>query len=327
MTLLYVVTVEASRARAAERTYSRFPVRFGRHPQNDCQLGDSRVSRFHAEIDLQGDALVLRDLGSQNGTFFADGQEIRRLTSGGTARFAGGRVEFVVGHVLVEAIAGARRGSAMPPLVTAALREAANAALATAERVASGDDNGSPLGGVQSLLSSLFSGVLSVHGALTEREISRQSDIYASTRPREAVSALLAWTEAIAVALRTLELDFEKVRRHVALVGTDADNAISTLLWELEPGRVERDAADLGSAPSSRPSATWTRYRELHRGLVERHARNPRGSTLADAPRLQPARERDDAGPISGRRLIPTGQVPRAHQADDAASEQPPSSD
>jgi hypothetical protein len=325
MTLLRVVTLEASRARGGERTYSRFPVRFGRAPQNDCQFGDTRVSRFHAEIDLQGGELVLRDLGSQNGTFFADGQEIRRLTRGGTARFASGRVEFVIGDVLVEAVAGARRESAMPPLVTAALREAANTTLASAERVASGDDNGPPFGGARSLLTALFGGVLSVHGALTEREISQgnESDEKRPTEP--SVSALLVWIEALAVALRTLERDLEKVPRQVALVVAHADAAINALLRELEPGRVEHETTDAGSA-----MATWSRYRELHRGLVERHARNPSvlcGSTLADAPRLQPGRERDNPGPISGHRVVPTGSTLRTRQAEETAGEPPPSSD
>jgi diguanylate cyclase (GGDEF)-like protein len=41
----------------------------GRGPDNDIVIVDDSVSRQHAEIDCQADRLVLRDLGSKNGTF------------------------------------------------------------------------------------------------------------------------------------------------------------------------------------------------------------------------------------------------------------------
>jgi pSer/pThr/pTyr-binding forkhead associated (FHA) protein len=45
------------------------PVRIGRGPDADVQLGDRWVSREHCEIDASHDVLVVRDLGSKHGTF------------------------------------------------------------------------------------------------------------------------------------------------------------------------------------------------------------------------------------------------------------------
>ncbi|MEJ5375014.1 MAG: HD domain-containing phosphohydrolase [bacterium] len=46
--------------------------RIGRHPDNDLQLTDQNISRFHAIIEPKQGGLVLRDLGSRNGTFVND---------------------------------------------------------------------------------------------------------------------------------------------------------------------------------------------------------------------------------------------------------------
>jgi type VI secretion system protein ImpI len=51
-----------------ERTFDRFPVRIGRNPLNDMQLDLPFVSQFHAVLELNGQTLMLRDLGSKNGT-------------------------------------------------------------------------------------------------------------------------------------------------------------------------------------------------------------------------------------------------------------------
>lgn len=45
------------------------PLRLGRGPDADVQLGDRWVSREHCEIDSADEALVVRDLGSKHGTF------------------------------------------------------------------------------------------------------------------------------------------------------------------------------------------------------------------------------------------------------------------
>ena len=57
--------------------------RFGRDSDNDLQLHDSEVSRFHAELQPDGDGFKVVDLGSSNGTF-VNGQRTSavRLSSG-----------------------------------------------------------------------------------------------------------------------------------------------------------------------------------------------------------------------------------------------------
>jgi len=45
------------------------PTRIGRALDNDIVLGDASVSRHHASIEYRSGAFVLRDLGSQNGTW------------------------------------------------------------------------------------------------------------------------------------------------------------------------------------------------------------------------------------------------------------------
>ncbi|MEI2742029.1 MAG: sigma 54-interacting transcriptional regulator [Candidatus Competibacter sp.] len=47
-------------------------VRIGTAPDNDLVLSDRAVSRRHAEIRMTSDGLLLRDLGSTNGTFIND---------------------------------------------------------------------------------------------------------------------------------------------------------------------------------------------------------------------------------------------------------------
>jgi type VI secretion system protein ImpI len=51
-----------------ERDFPRFPIRIGRNPLNDLQLEHGFVSQFHALLELLDGQIVLRDLGSTNGT-------------------------------------------------------------------------------------------------------------------------------------------------------------------------------------------------------------------------------------------------------------------
>jgi type VI secretion system protein ImpI len=55
-------------------THAVFPVRIGRHPLNDVQLSKPHVSEFHAVIEEHDGRLMLRDLGSRNGTMVRDGR-------------------------------------------------------------------------------------------------------------------------------------------------------------------------------------------------------------------------------------------------------------
>jgi phosphoserine phosphatase RsbU/P len=61
----------------------------GRTPENPVALPDAAVSRKHAELRVEGDKLILRDLGSMNGTF-VNGSQLkgeRVLAAGDQVRF------------------------------------------------------------------------------------------------------------------------------------------------------------------------------------------------------------------------------------------------
>jgi type VI secretion system protein ImpI len=65
---LRVQVTNAQDGTSFERTFDDFPVRIGRDPLNELPLDYPFVSKFHAVVDLRGDRLILRDLGSRNGT-------------------------------------------------------------------------------------------------------------------------------------------------------------------------------------------------------------------------------------------------------------------
>lgn len=83
------------------------PFHIGRHPDNDLQLTDQNISRFHAIIEPRQEGFLLRDLGSRNGTYvngqrvqeawLQKGDQIRigkirlRLTEEAAAREVGGQ--------------------------------------------------------------------------------------------------------------------------------------------------------------------------------------------------------------------------------------------
>ncbi|MBU1213588.1 MAG: FHA domain-containing protein [Alphaproteobacteria bacterium] len=51
-----------------------FPVRIGRNALNDVQLSKEHVSQFHVVLEHRGGKLMLRDLGSRNGTVLREGR-------------------------------------------------------------------------------------------------------------------------------------------------------------------------------------------------------------------------------------------------------------
>lgn len=61
--------------------------RIGRNADNDLQIDDDSVSGAHCEVEVDGDAILIRDLGSTNGTFI-DNRRIREayLHEGQTLR-------------------------------------------------------------------------------------------------------------------------------------------------------------------------------------------------------------------------------------------------
>jgi transcriptional regulator with PAS, ATPase and Fis domain len=51
-----------------EATIEEGPLRIGTHPDNDLVLTDDTVSRHHLQMDLRPEGLLIKDLGSTNGT-------------------------------------------------------------------------------------------------------------------------------------------------------------------------------------------------------------------------------------------------------------------
>ncbi|MCI0748438.1 MAG: FHA domain-containing protein [Verrucomicrobia subdivision 3 bacterium] len=69
--------------------------RLGRREDNDFQIDDPTVSSIHCEIRVEGDSVVVRDLGSSNGTFI-NGQQIRQHSLELGETLALGDVEMVL---------------------------------------------------------------------------------------------------------------------------------------------------------------------------------------------------------------------------------------
>jgi type VI secretion system protein ImpI len=51
-----------------ERTFDRSPIRIGRSSINELSINSAFVSQFHAVLEFDGQRIILRDLGSTNGT-------------------------------------------------------------------------------------------------------------------------------------------------------------------------------------------------------------------------------------------------------------------
>jgi type VI secretion system protein ImpI len=71
--LTLTVTNTATKTKVV-RTFSLFPVRIGRNPLNDLHIAEGFISQFHAVLELHGNAVKLRDLGSRNGTRLGAGR-------------------------------------------------------------------------------------------------------------------------------------------------------------------------------------------------------------------------------------------------------------
>jgi type VI secretion system protein ImpI len=58
-------------------TYERFPIRLGRNQLNDLHIDRPYVSQFHLAIDVKDRQIIVKDLGSTNGTVFG-GRRLQR---------------------------------------------------------------------------------------------------------------------------------------------------------------------------------------------------------------------------------------------------------
>src|SRR5688572_9746815 len=72
---LEVTIVDASNGTRTIRSFRKSSVRIGRNPLNDLHVEQPFVSQFHAVVETEGTDLVLRDLGSTNGSIVA-GQKL-----------------------------------------------------------------------------------------------------------------------------------------------------------------------------------------------------------------------------------------------------------
>ena len=69
MSLAAKLIAKDSLVSSREIALTEFPLRLGRGPEANVQIGDRWVSRDHCEIDCVDDVLLVRDLGSKHGTF------------------------------------------------------------------------------------------------------------------------------------------------------------------------------------------------------------------------------------------------------------------
>jgi len=65
---LEVTIIDASTGTRTVRSFRKSSVRIGRNPLNDLHVEQAFVSQFHAVVETEGQQLVLRDLGSTNGS-------------------------------------------------------------------------------------------------------------------------------------------------------------------------------------------------------------------------------------------------------------------
>jgi transcriptional regulator with PAS, ATPase and Fis domain len=70
---------------AAERHPIEGTLLVGKHPENDLVLEVPGISRYHLELRPEADRVLVRDVGSKNGTFF-DGARITEVRVGAGAR-------------------------------------------------------------------------------------------------------------------------------------------------------------------------------------------------------------------------------------------------
>jgi diguanylate cyclase (GGDEF)-like protein len=61
----------------------RRPVRIGRGEEADIRLDDEGISRLHCSLETRGAEAILRDLGSQNGTFVGGERTVERVLVNG----------------------------------------------------------------------------------------------------------------------------------------------------------------------------------------------------------------------------------------------------
>jgi len=87
---MWIITVNSPWSEPRDYTLKTGKTTLGRHPGNDIVISDESASRLHAEIeyDVSGNVVLVRDLGSTNGTYLSHERltEARRLRPGDELR-------------------------------------------------------------------------------------------------------------------------------------------------------------------------------------------------------------------------------------------------
>jgi hypothetical protein len=195
-----------------ERTFSELPVRIGRHPSNECQILDDQVSRFHAQVQCDGNALILRDVDSQNGTALVEGGDgAVRVLRAAEARSTEGSLTFFLGSVRIQAKIEAVGRDELPVAFAPAARAATEALLEVCV------SRGLPLCGsdpspetLRAVIDALFGNLLRIRTALHSEELQAEGEGGPQASRGDGTSALLEWAQATTLALRAVDLALEK---------------------------------------------------------------------------------------------------------------------
>jgi len=115
-----------------DRELSTTETQIGKGPRNDIVIADPAVSTAHAMVRLEGDAYLLSDLGSRNGTFVNSERvtEPRPLRHGDVVGIGLSKLTFrfsdfsETGAIEGEAVAAAVRSSGPPPLTEESIARA-----------------------------------------------------------------------------------------------------------------------------------------------------------------------------------------------------------
>lgn len=193
-----------------ERVFTRFPVRIGRLGDNDCQILDTSVSKTHAQLELDGDTLVLRDLRSTNGTVMI-GEPWRAASiddgAGRRLREESARLQpwggFFVGAVRVYARLEHEELDELPGDVIRALRKSSADLLKACAPPAVPTHAGGGPELARVILDALFRSLFSLRSAL-----GGASDAGSYRDPverTESIASLITWAQTVSQALRVLE--------------------------------------------------------------------------------------------------------------------------
>ena len=207
MKTLHVILVE--RGRPVERRFTEFPIFVGRHPSNTLTLASATVSRFHAQIDVEGNDVVVRDEGTRLGTLVEDGMDIRRLCKASFRRER--EIEFTIEGTRIRATLSETQISELTPAFLGTTWRAANLLLSKAEQSPSADASKHQLVYAQGALDELRQAQSTLRGALRSDAMDRGES--------DASDGVATYLDATLALLRRIENCLSLVRER----GLEAD--------------------------------------------------------------------------------------------------------